>query len=132
MSKMSVPLNWPKALGGFGIPGKLDAPERWRKAATAMAALPVRSRPDLGLALGGTSKSTLQVVARKCVDVALMHCDEIHVKRRDKNGTILETTSGPVIGLDLEEVKVTRLTKAVKVGTHSTFPDLTRSEELQL
>jgi len=132
MSKMKVPLNWPKALGGFGVPGKLDAPERWRKAAAALAALPVKSRPDLGLAMGGTSKSTLQVVARKCVDVALMHCDEIHVKRRDKNGTILETTSGPVMGLDLEEVKVVRTIKDIVPDTHSKFTDHTLSEELQL
>jgi hypothetical protein len=48
MRKSKLPVHLPYEFGGWGMPGKYDAPEWWRKAIANLLALPPEERPPLG------------------------------------------------------------------------------------
>jgi hypothetical protein len=98
MRKTGIPLCWPRALGGYDMPGRAVASEFWRKAsANHISGYTGQSGNPIGWGALWTldeDESELRNKSRKLADAALEKVQEVLVMERAKGGTILKATTG--------------------------------------
>jgi hypothetical protein len=90
MKKYGLPLFWPQALGGWGLPGKQGANEKWRRSAANWTSLSTDARPNLVMLLQPPGESELDRKVREVARDIMPALETVTVVRRGPKGRVQE------------------------------------------